>query len=221
MPVSAPSSREVSLAWTVSQPACLTRFDGQITMPRPFRALRKVSNHLTGRVYDFVSAADVRADAASVARIVSICNEPDVYDWLFRPLLAGDRYREEKAVQWLEWSREGWKAGTHFVFAVIDSDNLVVAACDIKSADPVAEIGYWSSRRHRGVMTNAVTAMCRLGTEAGFRGFFARTKRGNVRSVGVLLRSGFVHCACGDPDYDRFEMHISDEAHQGTRSNPC
>jgi RimJ/RimL family protein N-acetyltransferase len=186
-------------------------------MPRPLRAFRKVTNFLTGGVYDFVPAADVRADAASLARIVSICNEPDVYDWLFRPSLGGVPYGEGKAVQWLDWAKDGWRAGTHFVFAVLDAAGLVAAACDIKSADARAEIGYWCSVRHRGVMTNTVTALCGLAAEAGFHGLFARTKVGNTRSKGVLLRSGFARAPSDDPRYDRFELIMRD---RNEGSNP-
>jgi len=67
----------------------------------------------------------------------------------------------------------------------------VVAACDIKSNALNAEIGYWSSQAHRGVMTNALVAMCDMAAGAGFVALFARTKTGNVRSEAVLKRAGF------------------------------
>src|SRR5690606_12512109 len=96
---------------------------------------------------------------------------------------------------WLEWSRDGWTSGTHFVFGVMTENGRVAAACDIKSPDAMAEGGYWASGAHRGVMTNALKAGCRLASEGGCRGLFGRTHEGDVRSVSVLLRAGFVDVA--------------------------
>lgn len=150
-----------------------------------------IVNHLTGHRYDLVPAADLEPDTATLARIVAICNEPEIYRWLFREPLEGRPYLEEKARAWIEWAKAGWHGKTHFVFAVLDANKAVAAACDIKSNDPSSEIGYWASREHRGVMTNAVAAMCTIAAEAGFIELFARTKKGNVQSQAVLERVGF------------------------------
>jgi RimJ/RimL family protein N-acetyltransferase len=187
----------------------LTFGKAMISFPSEIRI--PVSNHLTGRRYDLVRAADLVADAETLACITGICNEPEVYDWLFLAPLGGKPYREEKARQWIERSKEGWQKGSHFVFAVIDEDGKVAAACDIKSNEPVAEIGYWASQQHRGVMTNAVSAMCLLAAGAGFRELYGRTRRGNVRSEAVLERAGFERTIGRSDDFEWFTLKLVDK----------
>jgi RimJ/RimL family protein N-acetyltransferase len=150
-----------------------------------------IKNHLTNASYELVRASDLIGDPTSPAHIAAICSEPEVYDSLFRIPFEGRAYTEENARQWLHWSQQGWSAATHFVFAVIDEHQNVVAACDIKTSDDIAEIGYWASRSHRGVMTNAVKALSALASEAGFVGLYARTQKQNTKSQAVLIRAGF------------------------------
>ena len=175
--------------------------------PHPLRI--PVMNHVSGRAYELVRACEVSCDSSNLARIAAICNEPDVYDWLFRGPLEGRPYKEEQARQWLQWSEGGWSSGSHFVFAVLDGEKNVAAACDIKSKEPKAEIGYWTSRRHRGIMTNAVIAMCTLAANAGFQGLFAQTKKENYRSQAVLERAGFARSRSEHSEYERFELFLS------------
>ena len=137
------------------------------------------------------SVDSVAGTADNLDRITAICNEEQVYSWLFRGMFSGQPYPRTSAEEWLSWGSDGWKHGSHFVFAVLDSGGDVAAACDIKDTNlGCAEIGYWSSAAHRGIMTNAVQAMIDLAVEAGFCGFFAEVHGENVRSQGVLLRSG-------------------------------
>lgn len=160
-----------------------------------------IVNHVTGRRYDLIPAADLSPDLPTLARIVAVCNESEVYRWLFREPLAGRPYSEKWARDWIEWSKAGWHAKTHFVFVVLDEMKSVAAACDIKSNALNAEIGYWASQEHRGVMTNAVVAVCNLAAAAGFVGVFARTKKSNIRSQAVLARAGF------EKSHDRSDDH--------------
>ena len=53
-----------------------------------------------------------------VAEVTRICNEPLVYDVLFRRDLGGAPYPPEKSRSFLEWAHRGWREGTHFVFLV-------------------------------------------------------------------------------------------------------
>ena len=175
-----------------------------------------VENYLSGRSYEMVRACDLSEESSSLARIVSICNETKVYEWLFRGPLGGRPYEEANARDWLKWSREGWLSGTHFVFAVIDDQKCVVAACDIKSNDPVAEIGYWASQRERGIMTNTVMAMCALAADAGFRELFARTKKENYKSQAVLRRAGFDRSLSDDNGDARFTLLLGAKAKEET-----
>ena len=170
----------------------------------------RIVNCLTKRPYFLIRACDLELDAGSIERITRICNEPDVYDWLFRKPLSGKPYPEGKARQWLEWARAGWSANSHFIFAVISEAKDIAAACQIKSNEDVAEIGYWASHTHRGVMTNAVSAMCLLAANAGFRELYAYTDEGNTRSEAVLSRVGFVRVPDVRSDNrSRFELSLT------------
>jgi RimJ/RimL family protein N-acetyltransferase len=174
--------------------------------PSPLRL--PIENQLTGRSYELVGACDVGDDDATVARIVSICNEPAVYEWLFRGPLEGRPYEEAKAREWLRWAKDGWTSGTHFVFAVLDDQQCIVAACAIKGNTPSAEVGYWASQWHRGVMTNALLKISALAAGAGFRELFAKTKKGNSKSQGVLRRAGFTQSADDEGGYERFSLRL-------------
>ena len=186
-----------------------------MTFPRTISI--PVANHLTGRNHTLVRATDLDCEPTTLAEIVAVCNEPEIYDWLFRERLGGRRYTDEAARQWLQWSAEGWTFESHFSFAVVDEGRCVAAACDIKSNDSVAEIGYWASQQHPGVMTNAVKALCALAAHAGFQGLYARTKPGNRRSQAVLERAGFLKVPGVTDGFERFDLQLL----RGKRLNPA
>jgi RimJ/RimL family protein N-acetyltransferase len=155
-----------------------------------------VPNPVNGEAYQLVRLDELLVSPSQVDRIVSICNEPRVFDSLFSEMFPEGVYPRSSAEDWISWAKAGWREGTHFVFAAIDSQGLVVAACDLKSADVNnAEIGYWASSDHRGVMTNSVLKMLEVARGAGFQKFFAKVLEENHRSQGVLQRLGFVPCA--------------------------
>lgn len=156
------------------------------------RKQRLIRNALSGKEYSLVALDLIEPSAEIIGQVTSICNEQLVYDWLFREMLSDQPYPPSMAKEWLAWGRDGWKQNTHFVFAVVDQNGGIAAACDIKSADASwAEVGYWSSNDHRGVMSNAVVELIDLAREAGFEHLFAETRKGNTRSQGVLRRAGF------------------------------
>ena len=173
-----------------------------------------IKNALDGRPYALRRADALEPTAARLEQIAAVCNEPDPYGWLFKETLGGRAYTAEDAAGWLTWAAAGWRDNTHFVFAALDAQGQVAAACDIKSNDPSwAEIGYWSSRRHRGVMTNIVLEVSRQARQAGFTTLFARTRRGNTRSVGVLHRAGFIadgDRSAADDAYDWFTLSMEE-----------
>ena len=151
-----------------------------------------IRNALNRNDYSLVAMDLIEPSDAVIAQVTSICNERLVYDWLFREMLSGQPYPPSKAKEWIARGRDGWKQNTHFVFAVVDQKGGIAAACDIKSADASwAEVGYWSSSEHCGVMTNAVVELIELARDAGFEYLFAETRKGNTRSQAVLHRSGF------------------------------
>ncbi|MDF1813590.1 MAG: GNAT family N-acetyltransferase [Verrucomicrobiales bacterium] len=152
----------------------------------------EVINHLNGDRYTLESVADIDPSQIQVERITSICNEPAVFSMLFSEMFPEGRYPESAAREFLNWVTDGWQQGTHFVFATLDSDGLVVSTCDIKSDNiEEAEIGYLCSSAHSGVMTNSVKAMTGLGIKAGFENFFALVRVDNIASQRVLERVGF------------------------------
>jgi RimJ/RimL family protein N-acetyltransferase len=152
-----------------------------------------VENALTGGRYNMLRPIwKLDASLKSLKDIAAICNQKLVYEWCFRSLCGGAPYPQTLASDWISWGTDGWKNGTHFVYAVIDGDGAVAAACDIKSSNlERAEIGYWSSANHRGVMTNAVLAVIQLADNAGFRTLFADIHPENQRSLAVIKRCGF------------------------------
>lgn len=160
----------------------------------------------TGQLYYLTRADRLQFTPERFAEVTAICNEPEVYRWLFRDALAGQPYPATKAADLFAWAAAGWREGTHFVFIVTDSEGMIAACCDIKSADlHGAEIGYWSSRHHRGIMTNAVVRLCELAARSGFKALTARTRKGNAASARVLGRAGFSPVAGrDDPVYDHF-----------------
>tara|TARA_R100000027_G_scaffold7146_1_gene5485 strand:+ start:3157 stop:3708 length:552 start_codon:yes stop_codon:yes gene_type:complete len=160
------------------------RFQANLSIP--------VRNHLTGEEYLLKRIDEVGLDPERRKQIASICNEPRVYSWLFRDLLQNAPYTEEKAISFFEMGRDGWRKGEKFVFLLLRRNGDVAAAIDIKSNDPDdAEIGYWSSESHRGCMTNTTIELVSLAESAGYRALFARTKKANKDSIGVLQRAGF------------------------------
>lgn len=152
----------------------------------------EVINHLTRERLTLKRVADIDRSHAQFARITSICNEPIVFSSLFSEMFPTGRYPESAAHDFVTWATEGWEQGTHFVFATLDSDGLVVSTSDIKSNQKEdAEIGYLCSAAYRGVMTNSVSAMLTLAVEAGFRSFIAHVRADNIASQRVLDRVGF------------------------------
>ena len=151
---------------------------------------------------------DVDPSEEFLQSVVAVCNEQKVYDWLFRQRLKGAPYPREDAEWFQAWGSRGWQEHTHFLFIVMDQNGRAAAACDIKSADVAgAEIGYWASAKHRGIMTNAVTAMTAAGLEAGYQRLYGRVRIGNDASAAVLKRAGFLPTPdFSDAVYDAFDI---------------
>jgi RimJ/RimL family protein N-acetyltransferase len=175
-----------------------------------------VWNWFTGAKYILRRSDEIEPSPSHASQIVSIGNEPDVYKWLFQAVLEGKPYPREMAVAWLAWSSQGWREQSHFVFVVTTESNEIVAGCDIEiNNENQAEIGYWSSQRHRGVMTHTVKEVCNLARHAGFRVLFARTQKANLRSSRVLERVGFESDSARsakDDTHDWFSLSLDDAA---------
>lgn len=176
---------------------------------------RPVKNARTGETYALVRADALPASPDHLREITAICNEPTVYDWLFRDRLGGDPYPPERAADFLSWAADGWRNGTHFAFLLLAPDGTVAGALDIKTPDLAAgEVGYWLSARHGGVMSNAVDVLADVARAAGYTALWARVREANGRSAAVLLRAGFEETGRGlEPDlrggvYRRFRRGL-------------
>ncbi|WP_309396025.1 GNAT family N-acetyltransferase [Cerasicoccus maritimus] len=144
-------------------------------------------------------------------QLVSVCNEEKIYDWLFRRLFDGEPYKEKNSVGFFRSGAEGWKNNHSFVFLLVTELGEVAAAIDIKAPDiEKSEIGYWASERHRGCMTNTVIALLSIAKDAGYRSLFARVRKANLNSVGVLARSGFTLSPTDeDETYDFYRIELN------------
>jgi RimJ/RimL family protein N-acetyltransferase len=160
-------------------------------------------NNIPAREVNFL---DMRGDRASLSAVVSdsitdadrhkiveICSQPLVYDECFREIFDGRPYSTGDADYFVDdYGTNSRDNGTAFVYLVRDSDGVVVAALDIKSANrDGAEIGYWADSTRPGFMTNAVTSLCIEAKNAGYRSLTALTVPGNDKSSAVLVRAGF------------------------------
>lgn len=156
---------------------------------------------------------EFEAAEQDIDRIVTICNQPQVYDLLFREKLNGEPYPRENALGFLDWAQKGWLEKTHFVFLVRDANKQITAAVDIKSADlSGAEIGYWADTETPGYMTNAVMALVDLAKQAGYQRLFALIRPQNIKSVGVITRAGFAqieNTTKNDVEYLQYELALA------------
>lgn len=130
-------------------------------------------------------------EPAVLGRLVALCNEPEIFRWLFAARCGDRPYGSEDARGWLAWGAAGWRAGGPCAFVALDEDGLPAAACDLQSAEPEPEIGYWCGAAHRGLGTPLVEALASLARAAGCTGLRARVRPGNVHSEDLLRRCGF------------------------------
>ncbi|WP_342667536.1 GNAT family N-acetyltransferase [Deinococcus pimensis] len=158
--------------------------------------------------------------------MTTIANEPVMYDASYRRHLHGLPVTKEQAERFLRWASDTWRGTTQFAFLLLDPFEALAGFIFIKSRDPEgAEIGYWLSAGHAGVMTNAVLALAEAAGEAGFQALWARVQEGNVRSEAVLLRAGFTPLGVApDPEkghalFSRYHLALTatNEASQPSR----
>ena len=153
-----------------------------------------LTHPLSGKVYTLARADALEGTPDEVADLIAACNEPLIYEWLFRERLEGQPYTEAQAASFLNWMRYGWQNDAYFVFALLSPCGRLVGVLDIKSADPIAaEVGYWLSSKHRGLMGVAVAALETLARHAGCHSLYARIRPGNGRSQAVVQRAGWVN----------------------------
>lgn len=152
----------------------------------------RLTHPLNGRPYALLRADALPFDPQRATNVAAVCNEPLVYDRLFRARRQGRPYAVEEGDEFLTWATAGWQDGTHFVFLLLDADGRVAGALDVKSPElDAGEVGYWLGGEHRGIMTTALLAMIDTAQEAGFRRLWACPDTDNFRSLALLERAGF------------------------------
>ena len=151
----------------------------------------EIKRHNTNEVY-FLESLQTELSVEDLAVITQICNEETIYNRLFKKKLKNNPYTTNNAKQFGDWAKTGWETNKYFVFLIRDSNRQIVGVIDIKSANiESAQIGYWISQNHPGVMTNTLVSLCRMAEKAGFIALEAQTKNDNIKSQGVLKRAGF------------------------------
>ena len=153
-----------------------------------------IYNFKTGEECFLVSNEDEgNFSEADLLKITEICNQPAVYDFLFKEKLGNEPYELEKAKKFAKWVVEGWQKQEWFVFLIRRNEGEIVGAIDIKSNDlEMAEVGYWADENFAGIMTNATGKIVELAKKAGYKKLFATTKPNNERSQKVLSRNHFL-----------------------------
>lgn len=140
-------------------------------------------------------------------RITKLCNEEGIYRVLFEHKLKGDEYPIEKAYEFINFARDGWLNKTHYVFGIF-SDNELTGAIDIKSDNhDIAEIGYWASEEHKGIMTPALNEIIKYAKDNGFKKLGARVKTDNIASQKVLTRNEFIKIGMHPLEEDKVERY--------------
>jgi len=153
---------------------------------------RTVISRSTGLQYLMVPASQIPLTPEQIANVATICNQPSLFEFVFNERFGGRVYELSDAENFLHWAAKGWQEQSHFVFLLTDAAGLITACIDIKSAErSQAEVGYWCSEHHRGVMSNALTELITLAHEAGFDSLFAFVRKDNPASIKVLEKNGF------------------------------
>lgn len=141
--------------------------------------------------------------------IYHCCTEELIYKTLFAKS-DPDGYPLSKAKSFIEYSETGWQDQTHFIFGIFHPDSQeLVGAIDIKSPDKEkAEVGYWLSHKHSGLMTNALLTITHIAKEAGYKSLEIYTEVSNQKSEAVVKRAGFQYQETKEEDGDTNRYHL-------------
>ena len=151
-----------------------------------------IQNYINKSTYHLVPVSEIVESDEVYNAIANICNEPVIYNFLFKNSLNGVRYSLENSKNFIGWAQSGWKEKSHFVFLLLSEIKEIVGSIDIKSNSTTnPEIGYWCSQSHSGLMTNTVLELAKLAVKNGILNFKALVTKNNIRSENVLIRSGF------------------------------
>jgi len=132
---------------------------------------------------------------SDVPAVAEACRDPEITRWIDD---IPTPYTRAEARAYVAACRRGWKDGSLWAFAVVDtSSGNVVGSCGIGWQDHphgVAEIGYWvrAGHRERGVATRAVRLASEWAfDEGGVQRLQLRADELNTASQRVAERAGF------------------------------
>jgi RimJ/RimL family protein N-acetyltransferase len=152
-----------------------------------------IINHINKDTYLLVPATGIEITKNNCRTIAEICNETEIYKFLFKTIFKAKKYTLENANNFLEWAHKGWFENKHFVFLLLSKQNNIVGSIDIKSNSIMnPEIGYWCGQNHRGLMINMVLELSKLAAKNNILKLKALVTKENDRSSAVLIRSGFI-----------------------------
>jgi len=152
-----------------------------------------IKNYITNESYHLVSADNsyIVTDN-NLKELHDICNEPLIYKEIFQSNLHGKTYPIKKAQKYFDWSNEGWQTKSYFNFILLSPDNKICGNIDIKSNNlAAAEVGYFVSANHKGIITNAVKELISFAKSKKYKSLYAYTTPKNYRSQQVLKRCKF------------------------------
>lgn len=146
----------------------------------------------TKTIYQLVTAKMLDLSESNLDQITAICNEPEIFNWLFSERCPDGVYKKSDAKSFLTWAHQGWEKGEYFVFFMLTPTGEIAGCIDIKENNlDKSEMGYWVSQYHKGLGTPATEVLCEVAKNAGFKKLFAGLKPENKRSEKVLIRNNF------------------------------
>jgi len=104
----------------------------------------KIENFFNREIYTVQSVDEsYKFSFQDINDIAMVCNEPHVYDFLFRHKLNGEIYSKNGAFSFINYSWEGWRNDEKYTFTIRNPNGNIVGALDIKSNNlEEGEIGY-------------------------------------------------------------------------------
>lgn len=155
-----------------------------------------VENYLTHEIYYLRDLGTVSLYERYYPDIIKCCNEPTIYDRLFRESRKGTPYQFVDVCQILSIANSGWKNRMNYIFAVTNAKQEFVGMLEIKTTSLESdEIGYWISETAKGIASNAVATLCKWAKEHGFKRLHAYVNLNNQASQKVLINNKFTRYA--------------------------
>ncbi len=132
-------------------------------------------------------------DRGDVSWLVRAGDAPDIVRWNG----VASPFTVEAAMQLVDVRERAWEEDARATFAIGDRRGEYGGYLSLRVGwtRGIGEVGYWllPSHRGRGLMTDAVRAVCRWSFESlSLPRFQACVQPGNAASENVLLRLGFV-----------------------------